>query len=135
VVDRWEVPITVPDLSGATLAVATPVFVRARTTAAFQALRRGEAGTPSPDREFRPTDLIVVRTTIADSDATPAAVTAEVLTREGKSLATLPATLTGGRFQVDLPLRSLALGEYVLRFTATRGATSAESTAGFAIIR
>ena len=31
VVDRWEVPVTVPDLSGATLAVATPVFVRART--------------------------------------------------------------------------------------------------------
>jgi hypothetical protein len=122
-------------LSGATLAVATPVFVRARTTAAFQALRRGEAGTPSPDREFRPTDLIVVRTAIADNDATPAAVTAEVLTREGKALATLLATLTGGQFQVDLPLRSLALGQYVLRFTATRGETSATSTAGFAIIR
>ena len=137
VVDRWEVPVTVPDLSGATLAVATPVFVRARTTAAFQALRRGEAGTPSPDREFRPTDLIVVRTTIAGAgiDATPATVAAEVLTREGKALATLPATLTGGQYQVDLPLRSLALGEYVLRFTATRGQTSATGTAGFAIIR
>ena len=135
VVDRWEVPVTVPDLSGATLAVATPVFVRARTTAAFQALRRGEAGTPSPDREFRPTDFIVVRTTIADNGATPAAVAAEVLTREGKALATLPATLKGGQYQVDLPLRSLALGEYVLRFTATRGEASALNTAGFAIVR
>jgi hypothetical protein len=115
--------------------VATPVFVRARTTAAFQALRRGEAGTPSPDREFRPTDLIVVRTTIADSGTTPAAVAAEVLTREGKALTTLPATLRGGQYQVDLPLRSLALGEYVLRFTATRGEASALNTAGFAIVR
>jgi VWFA-related protein len=135
VVDRWELPVTVPDLSGATLAVATPVFVRARTTAAFQALRRGEAGTPSPDREFRPTDLIVVRTSIADSGATPVEVAAQVLTREGKALATLPATSSGGQYQVDLPLRSLALGEYVLRFTATRGDSSAMSTAGFAIIR
>ncbi len=135
VVDRWEVPVTVPDLSGATLAVATPVFVRARTTAAFQALRRGESGTPSPDREFRPTDLIVVRTTIADGGAAAVEVAAEVLTREGKALATLPATLTSGQYQVDLPLRSLALGEYVLRFTATRGDASATSTAGFAIIR
>ena len=67
VVDRWEVPLTVPDLSGATLAVATPVFVRARTTAAFQALRRGEPGAPSPDREFRPTDLVVVRTAVAEA--------------------------------------------------------------------
>jgi hypothetical protein len=50
-------------------------------------------------------------------------------------LATLPAALTGGQYQVDLPLRSLALGEYVLRFTASRGETSATSTAGFAIIR
>ena len=135
VVDRWEVPVTVPDLSGTTLAVATPVFVRARTTAAFQALRRGEAGTPSPDREFRPTDLIVVRTSIAGAGDTPATVAAEVLTREGKALATLPATLTGGQYQVDLPLRSLALGEYVLRFTATSGGTTATGTAGFAIIR
>lgn len=134
VVDRWEVPVTVPDLSGATLAVATPVFVRGRTTAAFQALRRGEAGTPSPDREFRPTDLIVVRTAIAGSGAA-VEVAAEVLTREGKALASLPATLTSGQYQVDLPLRSLALGEYVLRFTATRGDQSATSTAGFAIIR
>lgn len=135
VVDRWEVPVTVPDLSGATLALATPVFVRARTTAAFQALRRGESGTPSPDREFRPTDLIVVRTTIADGGAAAVEVAAQVLTREGKALATLPATLTSGQYQVDLPLRSLALGEYVLRFTATRGDASATSTAGFAIIR
>lgn len=135
IVDRWEVPLTVPDLSGATLAVATPVFVRARTTAAYQALRRGGAGAPSPDREFRPTDLIVVRTTVAGDDDAPPTVTAEVLTREGKSLADLPAGHTGRHYQVDLPLRALALGEYVLRFTATRGDTSAISTAGFAIVR
>ncbi len=135
VVDRWEVPLTVPDLSGATLAVATPLFVRARTTAAYQALRRGEAGVPSPDREFRPTDLIVVRTTVADGAAPPPTMVAEVLTREGKALAALPARLTGDRYQVELPLRSLALGEYVLRFTATRDGQSAVNTAGFAIVR
>ena len=135
IVDRWEVPITVPDLSGTTMAMATPIFVRARTTAAFQALRRGEAGPPSPDREFRPTDLIVVRTTVADDATPPPSVAAEVLTREGKALATLPATLANGHYQIDLPLRSLALGEYVLRFTARRGETAAMSTAGFAIIR
>jgi VWFA-related protein len=136
VVDRWEVPMAVPDLSGTTLAVATPVFLRGRTTAAFQALRRGEAGTPSPDREFRTTDLVVVRAEVADAGAEPPPrVTAEVLTRQGKLLASLPATFAGGRHQIDLPLRSLALGEYVLRFTATRGDGSAATTAAFAIIR
>ncbi len=69
------------------------------------------------------------------SDSSPSTIAAEVLTREGKALATLPATLSNGQYQVDLPLRSLALGEYVLRFTARRGETSAMSTAGFAIIR
>jgi hypothetical protein len=133
VVDRWEAPLVVPDLTGASLAVGSPAFIRARTTAAFQALRRGEAGTPIPDREFTQADLIVVRTAIAGG--ADAAVTAAVLTREGKPLATLPATAVNGQFQIDLPLRSLALGEYVLRFTATRGDASANATTGFAIVR
>ncbi|HUU33500.1 MAG TPA: VWA domain-containing protein [Vicinamibacterales bacterium] len=136
IVDRWEAPIAVPDLSGATLAVASPVFMRARTTAAFQALRRGQAGRPIPDREFRTTDLVVVRTEVAgaagDGDSQ---VTAEVLTREGKVLASLPASFATGHHQIDLPLRSLALGEYVLRFTAASGDASATATSAFAIIR
>jgi VWFA-related protein len=135
VVDRWDAPVTVPDLSGATLAVGTPAFVRARTTAAFMGLKRGEPGTPSPDREFRQTDMIVVRTAVADGTDAAAAVVAEILTRQGKALATLPATMAGGQHQVELPVRSLALGEYVLRFTATRGDESATVTTGFAIVR
>ena len=136
VVDRWEAPLTAPDLSGATLAVATPVFVQARTTAAFQALRRGEPGVPSPDREFRTTDLVVVRAEVAEAaGAVASGVTAEVLTREGKVLAALPAAFTAGRHQIDLPLRSLALGEYVLRFTATGASGAAIATAAFAIVR
>lgn len=133
VVDRWEAPLHVPDLTGATLAIGSPAFVRARTTAAYQALRRGEAGAPIPDREFRQADLIVVRAAVAGGDG--ATVTAAVLTREGKLLASLPATAAAGQYQIDLPLRSLALGEYVLRFTAARGADSATGTAGFAIVR
>ena len=136
VVDRWEAPLTVPDLSGATLAVATPVFVQARTTAAYQALRRGGPGAPSPDRAFRTTDLVIVRAAVADVPGGAAsAVTAEVLTREGKVLAALPAAFTAGHHQIDLPLRSLALGEYVLRFTATSAGGAAAATAAFAIVR
>jgi len=134
VVDRWESPLTAPDLSGRTLAIGTPAFVRARTTAAFQALRKGGDGTPSPDQAFRTTDLVVVRAAVAAAD-TPVTVTAEVLTRLGKPLATWPAAAIGGQHQVELPVRSLALGEYVLRFTATRGDESAVATAGFAIVR
>ncbi len=135
VIDRWEASLTAPDLSGATLAVATPVFVRARTIAAFQALRRGDAGPPSPDREFRTTDMVVVRAAVAEAAGETSAVLAEVLTRQGKVLAALPTTFVGGLHQVDLPLRSLALGEYVLRFTAARGDDSAATTAAFAIVR
>jgi VWFA-related protein len=135
VVDRWEAPVTVPDLTGATLAVATPAFHRARTTAAFQALKRGEAGPPSPDREFRQTDMIVVRTGVAGASAPTTKLVAEVLTREGKLLAALPAQASAGHSQIELPVRSLALGEYVLRFTVAEGDQSATATAGFAIVR
>jgi VWFA-related protein len=135
VVDRWEEPVTVPDLSGRTFAIATPAFVRARTTVAFQALRKGGDATPSPDREFRTSDLVVVRAAVAAAGDAVATVTAEVLTRQGKPLAAWPATLVAGQFQVELPVRSLALGEYVLRFTASRADESAVATTGFAIVR
>jgi VWFA-related protein len=135
VVDRWEEPVTVPDLSGSAFALSTPMFVRARTTAAFQALRKGAAGAPSPDREFRTSDLVVVRAAVASAAAAPATVNAALLTRQGKPLASWPALLIGGQHQVELPVRSLALGEYVLRFSATSGSESAEATAAFAIVR
>ena len=86
-------------------------------------------------RAAAPTDDGTLPEAEAALTGEPAAVAAEVLTREGKALTTLPATLRGGQYQVDLPLRSLALGEYVLRFTATRGEASALNTAGFAIVR
>ena len=135
VVDRWEEPITVPDLSGSTFAIATPMFVRGRTVVAFQGLRKGEFGAPSPDREFRTSDLVVVRAAVAAPGDAPAHVMAEVLTRQGKPLASWPATLLRGQFQVELPVRSLALGNYVLRFTAARAEELAVATAGFAIVR
>ena len=135
VVDRWEEPVTVPDLSGTTLALSTPMFVRARTTAAFQALRKGGTGAPSPDREFRTTDLVVVRTAVSGAGDSPATVNAAVLTRQGKPLASWPASFVAGHLQVELPLRSLALGEYVLRFSTSHGTESAESNTAFAIVR
>jgi hypothetical protein len=110
------------------------VFLHARTTAAFQALRRGEPASPSPDREFRTTDLVVVRAGATAPSGEPT-VTAQVLTRQGHALVELPARAVGGSYQVELPVRSLALGEYVLRFSAAQGAQSAEITAGFAIVR
>lgn len=135
VVDRWEAPVTVPDLSGSALALSTPMFVRARTTAAFQALRKGGPGTPIPDREFRTSDLVVVRATVAWAGDSPATVNAELLTRQGKPLASWPAPVVAGQHQVELPVRSLALGEYVLRFSTANGTESAEATAAFAIVR
>ena len=135
VVDRWEVAITVPDMSGATMAISTPAFVRARTTAAFQALRRGDAGVPSPDREFHTTDLVVVRASVSVAEGDAPQVVADVLTRQGKVLVSLPTTVIGGVHQVDLPVRSLALGEYVLRFVASRGAQGATISTAFALVR
>ena len=137
---RWWIAgrklINVPDLSGATFAIASPTFVRGRTTVGFQALRKGEPGAPSPDREFRTSDLSSCAPRSPARATATAQVTAEVLTRQGKPLAKWPASLVAGQHQVELPVRALALGEYVLRFTAQRsGDDSAVATAAFAIVR
>ena len=138
---RWWIAgrksINVPDLSGAIFAIASPTFIRARTTVGFQALRKGQPGAPSPDREFRTSDLFVVRAAVAGSAARA--------TRQRDRRSADPArqaagevagrSLVAGEHQVELPVRALALGEYVLRFTAQRSGESAVTTAAFAIVR
>lgn len=138
VVDKWDRRVEIPEFGVQRPSLGTPQFTRARSVADLRDLRRGAAGTPVVDRSFRQTDLVVVRLEVPADVITREGCSAELQTRLGQRLSALAVSRVGDRsqLQVELPLRNLALGQYVLRFTSDlegRGATS--QVAAFSVER
>ena len=69
--------------------------------------------------------------TVVHADAT---VTANLLGRRGAQLATLPLKTVPGRgYEIDLPIGSIARGEYVISIEASRGADQAKTLVSFRV--
>lgn len=136
-VDRWERRVAVPDFAKDGLVISAPQYLRARTFGELVELRRGGAAAPLAEHSFRASDLVLVRLA-ATGPESEAVVTAELQSRQGQRLFDLPVVrLAGGvgGCHVELPLRSLALGQYVLRITARDGDRESTQTSAFAVVR
>jgi hypothetical protein len=83
---------------------------------------------------------LIVRTTVhaagrtADDSVT---VAARLIDRRGKTIVQLPLTRAtpGEGHQLDLPLTSIAPGEFAIAFEAARGDEHAEAMVPFRVIR
>lgn len=138
VVDKWDRRVEVPEFGAKAPTLGTPQFTRARSVADLRELRRGAPGTPVVDRSFRQTDLVMVRLDLPEDVLASDAYAVELQTRLGQRLATLPTVRVGTQLQVqvELPLRNLALGQYVLRFTTSaEGRPSLSQVAAFSVER
>jgi hypothetical protein len=137
VIDRWDRAVAVPDYSAVALGIAPPVYLQARSRVELAELRRGAEGTPAAEHSFRASDLVIVRFTPHGSEAGSAEVSAELQSRQGQRLLELKVDPPGaaGAAHVELPLRSLSLGQYVLRLTARAGAHATTQSSAFAIVR
>lgn len=116
VVDRWTETLQVPMFSPADPSVSTPWLVLARSPQEFRGIvSSSEDGTPTTLREFRRTDRVLarIRSYPAGLD-----VAARLLSRNGSALATLTMKTVNGRGETELPLASLATGEYILELSA-----------------
>ena len=136
VLDRVPRVLTVPDPASAPLALTTPVVVRARNA---RELREHAAASHLPihaGRDFERTDRVLVRFGVHGSDA-DVGTRASLLSRRGASLVELPVQRVGARggLQIDLPLSSIARGEYVIAIEARRGEERAEAQVAFRIVR
>lgn len=131
VLDQWTDEIVVPDLAGMRVVVTTPRLHVARSALAFRQIGAGAPLAPAALREFRRGDRVIVRWTVeAGADAHPE-VAATLLNARGTVL--LPLALTdrsNGAYELELPVASLAAGEYVVRIEARLAdATTAELVA------
>jgi VWFA-related protein len=113
--DARDVAVQQPRAGAA--ALYAPGILRARSAREFRDLAGDPAAAPTPLREFRRTERLIVRVPGTDAAGAAAAITATLLNRwrqPMRNVDPLPerwGTIT----QFDLPLAGLAPGEYTLR--------------------
>jgi len=137
VIDSTTRDLTVPDFTTVTMSFATPRVYRARTVPELQALKKNPDALPTSDREFSRTDRLFIRAeAYAPGGATPP-VSARLLNRGGQSMADLPVQQGAGKAaEIDLPLSSLAAGEYLIELNAkSEGGSTAQELIAFRISR
>jgi VWFA-related protein len=121
--------VKVPDLTAVQVALSTPAVFRAANAREFQALVASPSPVPTPGREFRRTERLLVRFDAYAPGTEVPVVMARVLNRAGNPMADLEARAPqppSTFYQLDLPLAGFAPGEYLIEIK-TKGA-SGEAT-------
>ncbi len=134
-VDRWEQPYVVPDLSSLPVALATPRIYVAASLPEMHELQAATDPAPRATRLFRQTDRVFVDVECyARAAAGTPAVVVELLSADGKPLVVLPTPpLQAGKSRLELPIRGLGKGTYLLRIRAEAGAAKAEQVMAFRV--
>lgn len=136
VLDSATRELTVPDYTRVEVSLGTPRVYRARTARDIQAIRADPATAPTVDREFSRAERLLLRVeAYAPGGVTPA-VTGRLLNRGGTPMSDLPFKATAdGVFETELPLSSLAAGEYLIEFSASTESGKAQDTIAFKVGR
>jgi VWFA-related protein len=132
--DRRDSTVEVPDFAGTPLAITSPAVFRASTPLQLRAIQAEPDPTPFAGRQFERTDRLIIRFAVAGAASADATVTATLLSRTGVALATLPLKPTAAKgFEIDMPVGSIARGEYVIAIEASRGADQAKTLVSFRV--
>lgn len=114
------------------LVIGTPAVFRARTARLFNELAQRQDAAPSASREFSRVERLLIRVPIYATE--PLAASATLTNRAGQLMRTL--SVSGDRergYSVDLPLASLAAGEYAVAVQAVAGEHEARETISFRV--
>jgi VWFA-related protein len=114
--------ILVPNPAPAALSLKPPVLWRVRTPLDLKAAHGGTLP-PHPGRELARTDRILLAISIEGELASRAAVSVRLIGSRGKPLTDLPFTRAADGYRVDLPLQSIARGDYLIAVEAVEGVT------------
>ncbi len=132
--DRAEATIDVPDFARLPLSITSPVVFRGRTPLELRAIQASPDPQPFAGRQFERTDRIFLRFAVVGPAAADATVTANLLSRRGAQLATLPLKSVPDRgYEIDIPIGSIARGEYVIAVDASHGADQAKTLVSFRV--
>ena len=139
VVDREKRTLKLSPAAEPALMLSTPAVHRSRSPADLRAILTSEKPPVYAGRTFSRTDRLIVRTrVIAPRDpAGPVKIAARLIDRRGATIVQLPVgpASAGGGYQLDLPVASIAAGEFAVVFDATSGDARAEAFVPFRVVR
>jgi VWFA-related protein len=136
VVDAVTREITLPDFTQVQVAFSTPEVFRVRTPREMNAIRSNPDAVPTTEREFSRVERLFIRTEAYAPGGAAPSFTARLLNRGGQQMAELPVTAGGGgRGEIDFPLSSLPMGDYLIEINATTPAGSAQELVAFKVGR
>tara|TARA_B100000586_G_C20031539_1_gene393524 strand:- start:81 stop:581 length:501 start_codon:yes stop_codon:yes gene_type:complete len=124
VIDDNVMTLVVPDFTATDLSLGSVRVFRAQNAFEMRQLRADPDPIPEAGREFRRTDRLLVRVEAYSQGSSEPKVAAKLLNRGGQSMADLPvqpSPVAASTYVLDLPLSSLAPGEYLIELTATVG--------------
>jgi VWFA-related protein len=133
VLDRDRDEIVIPDFTSPDLVLSTPFFVRARNALELKALVSDWEVPPTVSRDFRRTDLLLLRFDVYTPGDAPPEVEASLLNRGGDEMFPLDvrASDEGAAHQAELAPSFLAPGEYIIEIRATLGDGEASEMVAF----
>jgi hypothetical protein len=137
VLDAAHRELTVPDFTKTEVALSTPQLLCARTLKEASALKADPAATPTTDREFRRTQRLLVRLEAYAPGGVGPSVKAKLLNRAGQSMADLPVEApgaAGATHHIEIPIASLAPGEYLIEVTATADRGTAQELVAIRVV-
>jgi VWFA-related protein len=133
VMDSSVEEVNVPDYTTPQLSFGTPRLFRARTPRDVQAIKADPAAPPTVDRTFNRSERLVVRIDAYAPGAAPL-VTARLLNRTGAAMTDVAVqTPPAGGSELELPLASLAAGEYLLELNAKADSGTAQQVVAFRV--
>lgn len=132
ILDREVRAFAIPPAGGTALGLGTPIVLRARTPLEVKGLDAGTASAAAT-RDFVRTDRLRVRVTPFGSAARGATMTAALLGARGARLVDLPMRASGSYHEIDLPLTSIAQGEFLIRLEALSAGHKAEALVAFRV--
>jgi len=138
VIDRDVRMIDVPDPAGPALWITSPALFRAQNIREYRGLDRGPNAMPFPGREFERTDRLVIRFEVHGAAASASKVSARMMSKWGKDLTELPLsprTSSDGPYELELPLTTVARGEFLIAISAGSGADSARALVPIRVVR
>jgi hypothetical protein len=125
--------LDVPVVNGALPLLLPAILIATQSAREFRAVTADANAAPDPSRQFRRTERLVIRVP-AYASGGPVRVTGRLLNRLAqpmRDLAVLPDA--GGIAQFDLPLATLAPGEYYLLFSVPGPSGPVDQRVGFRI--
>jgi len=121
-IDEDTRTIAVPDFAQTPLALGSPQVILARNAAELKNV--GVDFAPHPGREFARTDRVFVRVPVYGRAASSVLVTARLLSKTGGDLVTLAVTPPRAGldvYEIDVPLASMARGDFLIAIDASAG--------------